>query len=62
MNPLALVAYKELMPGSQVATRLQDLGYRVQTTHDLPRLAELVAAESPMLVLLDLDFAGADVV
>src|SRR2546423_14440364 len=33
-QPLALVFYESLMPGSQVVNRLQDLKYRVQTIND----------------------------
>ena len=29
-QPLALVFYEKLMPGSQLVNRLQDLNYRVQ--------------------------------
>ena len=30
-KPLALLYYTNLLPGSQLAGKLQDLGYRVQT-------------------------------
>lgn len=60
-NPLAIVAYSKLIPGSQVANRLQDLGYRVQAVNQLAQLPGLAAAEGVMLVLIDLDFAGQDV-
>src|SRR5438445_9362650 len=33
-TPLALVFYENLLPGSQLVNRLQDLGYRVQTIGD----------------------------
>ena len=61
MQPLAVVAYKKLMPGSQVVNRLQDLGYRVQTVSDLMQLPDLAATGGLMLVIIDLDFEGDDV-
>ena len=42
-QPLALVYYEKLMPGSQLVNRLQDLNYRVQTVNDLPALLRLRA-------------------
>ncbi len=33
-QPLALVFYEKLMPGSQLVNRLQDLNYRVQAVND----------------------------
>ena len=33
-QPLALVLYEKLLPGSQLVNRLQDLNYRVQTIAD----------------------------
>lgn len=58
MKPLALLVYERVMPGGQLANRLQDLGYRVQT---LTRAAELLTAarsETPLLVFLDLTTPG----
>src|SRR4051794_21267690 len=55
MNPpLALLLYEKLLPGTQLANRLQDLGWRVQTVHD--NSAILAAAEQykPLLVVADL--------
>lgn len=46
-EPLALVCYERLMPGSQLVNRLQDVGYRVQTVGDareLPTTAEKAGA------------------
>lgn len=51
-KPLALVCYTNLLPGSQIANRLLDLGYSVQTTQP----AELDAAadrDKPMLILTE---------
>ena len=33
-QPLALVLYEKLLPGSQLVNRLQDLNYRVQAIAD----------------------------
>jgi len=39
-EPLALVLYEKLLPGSQVVNRLQDLKYRVESISDASRLVE----------------------
>jgi CheY-like chemotaxis protein len=59
-QPLAIVFYERLMPGSQLVNRLQDLNYRVLAVTDLAALPECVRTETPMLLLVDLD-AYADV-
>jgi CheY-like chemotaxis protein len=53
-QPLALVLYERLMPGSQVVNRLQDLNYRVQTIAEAEKLVESAAQAKPLLVLADL--------
>jgi len=53
-KPLAFVVYENLMPGSKLVNRLQDLGYRVQTLSDAGTLVELAQKETPLVVLLDL--------
>jgi len=53
-QPLALLFYEKLLPGSQLFNRLQDLGYRVQTCKDVNHLAEMAKKEMPMLVFMDL--------
>lgn len=55
IQPLALVLYERILPGSQVANRLQDLNYRVQTLSDANLLTECAEQAKPMLVLADLD-------
>ncbi|MDQ6631502.1 MAG: hypothetical protein M3Y82_07065 [Verrucomicrobiota bacterium] len=60
-KPLALVFYENLLPGSQLANRLQDLGYRVVTIHDVDLLAERAVQEKPLLVITDLSSRKADV-
>lgn len=53
-QPLALLFYEKLLPGSQLLNRLQDLGYRVQTTSDVNALPDLARSGKPLLVFLDL--------
>lgn len=60
-SPLALVLYEELMPGTQLVNRLQDLRYRVQAVSDPAKLVEFAQAEGTMLVFADLIFAGKDI-
>ena len=55
MQPLALVVYEKLLPGSQLVNRLQDLNYRVQVIPDAEKLPEVAENTTPMLVLADLD-------
>jgi len=59
-QPLALVAYENLLPGSQLTNRLRDLGYRVQALTELASLISVAEQEKPMLVLLDLDSQATD--
>jgi CheY-like chemotaxis protein len=54
-QPLALVLYDRLLPGTQVVNRLQDLGYRVQTLSEADRLVESAERVKPLLVLADLE-------
>ena len=58
MQPLALVFYEHLMPGSQLINRLQDLGYRVLALSALDRLGATVQRETPLLLFIDLAGAG----
>jgi CheY-like chemotaxis protein len=53
-QPLALVFYEKLMPGSQLVNRLQDLNYRVQAVNDLASLLQCARSTSPLLVIADL--------
>jgi CheY-like chemotaxis protein len=53
-QPLALVLYEKLLPGSQLVNRLQDMKYRVQVITDPALLAQTAAESGPMLVLADL--------
>jgi len=60
-KPLGLVFYERLMPGSQLANRLQDLGYRVSTVTDLGALNGAVEKEMPMVIVMDLTSERGDV-
>ena len=57
-QPLALVFYRKLLPGSQLVNRLQDLNYRVQPTAEPAQLASFAQTEGPMLIFADLESAG----
>jgi CheY-like chemotaxis protein len=59
-KPLALLVYEQLLPGSQLVNRLQDLGYRVQALNDLQLLVTQARQEKPLLALVDLAFRNAD--
>lgn len=60
-QPLALILYERLLPGTQLVNRLQDLGYRVQTVHDPALLISTAEQEKPLIVLTDLESAKANV-
>jgi CheY-like chemotaxis protein len=53
-EPLALLLYETIMPGSQLAGRLQSLNYRVQTLGDAAELHLEAERAKPMVVLADL--------
>ena len=59
-KPLALVVYQNLMPGTQLVNRLHDLGYRVQSLSDPRALKDAAEREKPIVVLMDLAPAAAD--
>ena len=52
-QPLALIFYKKLLPGSTLANRLRDLNYRVHAAADLAELVTVAQTEGPMLLLVD---------
>ena len=58
-KPLALVYYSNLLPGSQVAVRLQDLGYRVQSVSSAAHLPLACETDKPLVVVAEL-FPPAD--
>ena len=53
-QPLALLLYEKLLPGTQLANRLQDLGWRVQALHDASALTAAAQEHKPMIILADL--------
>jgi CheY-like chemotaxis protein len=60
-TPLAIVFYEDLMPGSQLVNRLQDLQYRVQVVTDPGELVAVAGSAGPMLILADLVSTRADI-
>jgi CheY-like chemotaxis protein len=59
--PLAILLYENLMPGSQLISRLQDLGYRVQSINDARLLVEVAQREKALVVIADLFSTKAEV-
>jgi CheY-like chemotaxis protein len=53
-KPLALLYYSNLLPGSQLAGRLQDLGYRVQSVSTASLLPTSCDTELPLVVIAEL--------
>ena len=60
-QPLALVVYEKLLPGTQLVNRLQDLNYRVRAVTDSNTLVAIARQEKPMLVLADLQSTRNDI-
>jgi len=54
-QPLALLLYEKLLPGSQLVHRLQDEGYRVQPVPTPAELAPIAEREKPLVVFVDLE-------
>lgn len=61
IKPLAFVHYENLLPGTQLVTRLEDLGYRVRLVADAESLVRLAEEEKPLVVVTDLASHNADV-
>jgi CheY-like chemotaxis protein len=61
ISPLALVYYEDLIPGTQLVNRLQDLRYRVQVAATTAELLPLASGAGPMLVIIDLVSRKADI-
>lgn len=59
-QPLALVYYEKLMPGSQLVNKLQDLNYRVQTVNEPAAFHSCAQDGRPLLAIVDL--AGGDAI
>lgn len=60
-QPLALLLYERLLPGTQLVNRLQDMGWRVQTVHDAAALVRTAEEHKPVLVLADLSSTASSV-
>jgi CheY-like chemotaxis protein len=60
-EPLALLLYEKLLPGSQLVNRLQDLKYRVHTISEPSALVPSAEQQLPMIVLADLASSKASV-
>jgi CheY-like chemotaxis protein len=52
-QPLALVVYEKLLPGTQLVNRLQDLKYRVRALTDPGGLVACARQEKPLVILAD---------
>jgi CheY-like chemotaxis protein len=52
-QPLALVYYRNFMPGSQLPSRLEDLDYRVEVAPSLEDLATLAVEKKPFLIIVE---------
>ena len=57
-QPLALLLYEKLLPGTQLMNRLQDMGWRVQTLHDGTALSREAEQHKPVLVFADIGPGG----
>jgi hypothetical protein len=60
-QPLALVLYEKLTPGSQLVNRLQDMHYRVHPFNDPAQLVSISVEEKPLVIFADSDVTGGDV-
>ena len=61
-QPLALVLYDKLLPGSQVVTRLEDLGYRVAVPADPGALETQADRDKPLVIVAELAARQSEVV
>jgi PleD family two-component response regulator len=59
-QPLALVVYEKLLPGTQLVNRLQDLNYRVHVVTPPDDLSACAEQGKAMIVLVDLFAARHD--
>lgn len=60
---MAVVFYEHLLPGSKLANKLTDLGYRVKVVQVASSVLEVVQQEKPIVLIADLalrhgDFCG----
>ena len=54
-SPLVLIHYQNLMPGSRLVHRLEELGFRVMSASPSSSLADQVRELSPMAMVCDLE-------
>ena len=54
-SPLVLIHYQNLMPGSRLVHRLEELGFRVKSASPSSSLADQVRELSPMAMVCDLE-------
>ncbi len=59
-KPLAIVFYEKLLPGSRLAFRLADLGWRVSEVKLATQLVAEVRAQRPVVVLMELALRTGD--
>lgn len=59
-QPLVILVYERILPGSQLLNRFQDMGYRVLALNDPRGLTETARKEGPLLAVVDMPFAQAD--
>lgn len=59
-QPLVILVYERILPGSQLLNRFQDMGYRVLTLNDPRLLADTARREGPLLAVVDMPFTQAD--
>ncbi len=57
-QPLALIFYERLMPGTQLVNRLQDMKYRVLALNTVSALAATAPREQAMFLIMDLEARG----
>ncbi|MBM3839479.1 MAG: response regulator [Verrucomicrobia bacterium] len=60
-KPLAICLSENLLLVNQLVNRLQEMGYRVEVTHEGKNLVPLAIRERPFLVLMDLGYRTTDV-
>ena len=62
MKPLAFVCSENMVLGTQLVDRLQDLGYRVEIISDAGQLSAQTRSARPFVIVSDLVSRGTDVV
>ena len=53
-QPVIMLLYEKMLPGSQLVNRLQDLGYDVQVVADYTQLVMEAERVTPLLAMVDL--------